>query len=92
MPRSKTTTPPRGYVWIDEAAERIGVGKTTLYKWKYRGVGPTPVPIARRLAYRIADLDAHLDALYSAAVAPLANEETRPPEPRIGRRPMSPAA
>jgi transposase-like protein len=70
-------------VWIEEAAARLGVGKTTLYKWRYQGHGPIGVPMPRRLAYRIADLDAHLDALYSAAVAPPENSETRPPEPRL---------
>jgi predicted DNA-binding transcriptional regulator AlpA len=85
VPRS-IPPPPRGYVWIDDAAQRLGVGKTTLYKWRYQGYGPVAVPMGRRLAYRIADIDDHLAALYTAATTAAPPDETRPPEPRPSRR------
>jgi transposase-like protein len=72
--------PPAGYVWIDEAARRIGVAKNTLYKWRQTNVGPRGVPFGRKIAYLITDLNAHIEATYKAATED--NPEMRPAEPR----------
>jgi predicted DNA-binding transcriptional regulator AlpA len=73
--------PPAGYVWIEEAANRLGQAKTTLYKWRQKDVGPTGVEFGRKLAYRIADIDAYLDERYAAATAPKPAEPE--PEPLV---------
>ncbi|MBA2951649.1 helix-turn-helix transcriptional regulator [Streptomyces himalayensis] len=85
MPNMKGGKPPApaGYLWIEDAAPYIGQARTTLYKWRQLDKGPRGVPIGRYLAYRIADLDAHLDGLYEAATRAEPSHESRPPEPRI---------
>lgn len=82
MPRAprKPVPPPPGYVWTPEAARRLGVTISTLYKWRQTGHGPQAVPHGRKLMYRIADIDHHLDRIYRAATAP--NPESRAPELR----------
>lgn len=87
MPRisRKAPPPPAGCLWIDEAADYIGVAKTTLYKWRQLGTGPKGFPVARRIAYRIEGLDAYLAKCENADSDPEPNPETRPPEPRCLR-------
>lgn len=82
MPRAprKPIPPPAGYVWLHEAAARLGLSESTLYKYRQSGKGPQGVPFGRKVAYRIADIDRHLDAAYASATA--ANPEARPAEPR----------
>lgn len=90
MPTQKRTKQkaPAGHLWIEDAAAYIGVAYHTLRKWRVRGKGPTGFPIGRYVAYRIADLDAYLEAQYRAATEPDPEREaeSRPPEPRLGRR------
>ncbi|WP_167450097.1 helix-turn-helix transcriptional regulator [Streptomyces hyaluromycini] len=75
-------------MWIDEAANRMGVRKATLYKWRQAGKGPTSFQVARRIVSRIADLDAYIECQYQAAIKPDPQHEydARPPEPRHPRR------
>lgn len=82
MPRiaKNPAPPPPGYVWAPEAARRLGITVSTLYKWRQLSNGPQAIPIGRKLAYRVADIDRHLDSLYRAATAP--NPESRAPELR----------
>ncbi|WP_430626877.1 helix-turn-helix transcriptional regulator [Streptomyces durmitorensis] len=84
-------------MWIDEAADRVGLTKTTLYKCRQTGKGTMSFTVGRRATYRVADLDAYIEALYQAARSPEPNPEMRPPEPRrpplprgSARRPPSP--
>lgn len=76
----KPTPPPAGYVWLAEAACRLGITKSTLYKHRQLGVGPQGVPFGRKIAYRIADIERHIEALYAEATTP--NPEGRPAESR----------
>jgi transposase-like protein len=85
MPRI-TQPPPEGCLWIAEAATYIGVARSTLYKWRYLGVGPAGFPVARKVAYEIKNLDAYLDACKSTKPEPRRENEMRPPEPSMPRR------
>ncbi|MFD4563734.1 helix-turn-helix domain-containing protein [Streptomyces sp. NPDC058467] len=89
MPRrpQRKPPPPRGCVWIEEAADRLGVTVATLRNWRCSEKGPVSFKVARRIVYRIADLDAYLEEAYQAAVNPPPIPEIRPPEPRLPRRP-----
>jgi transposase-like protein len=78
--------PPAGCLWIDDAADYIGVKKSTLYKWRQLGTGPKGFPVARRIAYRIEGLDAYLAECEGADSDPEPNPETRPPEIRTTRK------
>ncbi|QLL08847.1 helix-turn-helix transcriptional regulator [Mycobacterium vicinigordonae] len=45
------------------AGRRLGVNVDTLKRWRRLGIGPTYIRIAHnRVRYRVADLDAWLDA------------------------------
>ena len=43
-------------------AERVGVKKNTLEFWRTQGRGPKFVKVGRRVMYRVADVEAYLDA------------------------------
>ena len=86
------TPPPPGHVWIDEAARRMSVTVNTLYNYRQQGKGPVGIPSPRRLAYRIADIEAYLDERARQATAPARVHESRPPEPRASRRKPAPVA
>lgn len=86
-------SPPEGTKWIEDAATHLGLELTTLRKWrltgKDRGEGMYGFKVGRYVAYKIADLDAYLEAQYQAAVTPDPRRahDSRPPEPRISRKP-----
>ncbi|MBD9721897.1 helix-turn-helix domain-containing protein [Streptomyces caniscabiei] len=96
MPRpAKTPTPPPpppGHVWIDEAARRMSVTINTLYNYRQQGKGPVGIPSPRRLAYRVADIDAYLAERTQRAINPLRSSEARPAEVRTPRRQPARAA
>lgn len=81
---------PEGSLWIEEAAAYIGVTLSTLRKWRLLGKQPGPqgYPIGRFIAFRIADLDAYLEAQYRGAQTPDPGREreSRPAEPRLASR------
>jgi hypothetical protein len=87
-------SPPKGCLWIEDAAAHLGLELTTLRKWRLLGKGPVGFKVGRYVAYKIADLDAYLDGQYQAAVAPdpVRVHESRPPEPRMSRKPARAAA
>lgn len=59
---NKPKTPPKGWLWSDEAAGYIGVSVTTLYRWRRDGIGPKSVRHGRRAyRYKITDLTAWLN-------------------------------
>lgn len=66
VPR-KQIAPPPGSVWIEDAAEMLGVAKSTLYKWRLKKIGPQGYAVARRIAYEIKVIEAHLDDCRSVA-------------------------
>jgi excisionase family DNA binding protein len=47
---------------LDEAhlAQKLGVSRSTLQSWRYRGHGPRFIKIGRLIRYRAADVDAYL--------------------------------
>lgn len=51
MPAKTTGPAPAGFMWIEDVAEALRVKKCTLYKWRYRGIGPTAIRHAGRLMY-----------------------------------------
>jgi predicted DNA-binding transcriptional regulator AlpA len=67
MPRlAKIPTPaPPGFVWIQELSRMTGLSVKTLYNYRYLGKGPQPVPIGRKLAYRLAEAKAYAAELHS---------------------------
>jgi excisionase family DNA binding protein len=50
-------------VSVEEVARRLDVPKTTLYKWRYKGIGPRSHRVGRHLRYRWTDVLAWLDEL-----------------------------
>ena len=50
-------------VSIDEVARRLAVPKTTLYGWRYKGVGPRSHRVGKHLRYRWSDVLAWIDGL-----------------------------
>lgn len=50
-------------VSVEEVARRLDVPKTTLYKWRYKGIGPRGHRVGRHLRYRWTDVLAWLDEL-----------------------------
>ncbi len=48
---------------VDEVAQRLGVPKTTLYGWRYKGKGPRSHRVGRHLRYRWSDVLEWLDGL-----------------------------
>ena len=45
-----------------EVAERLGVQRETLTKWRYRGTGPRFCKVGRLAMYRWSDVEAWLEA------------------------------
>ena len=43
-----------------DLADELGVPLSTLYGWRYRGVGPASIRVGRLLRYRRSDVDAWL--------------------------------
>lgn len=86
--------PPKGCLWIEQAAEHIGASLYSLRKWRVNGYGPRGFKVGGYVAYKIADLDAYLDGQYQAAIAPDPETEydSRPPEARIAPRKPARAA
>jgi len=84
--------PPRGCLWIEDAAAHLGVELTTLRKWRLLGkdaaFGMYGFKVGRYVAYKIVDLDAYLDGQYHAATKadPDAVHGFRPPESRTPAR------
>jgi predicted DNA-binding transcriptional regulator AlpA len=49
---------------LDERALaiRLGVSRSTLQSWRYSGHGPRFIKLGRMVRYRVADVDAYLNA------------------------------
>lgn len=80
--------PPKGCLWIEQAATHLGLAPNTLRKWRLLGKdaerGMHSFKVGGYVAYKVADLDSYLDAQYQAAVTPDPErvQESRPAEPR----------
>ncbi|WP_328746376.1 helix-turn-helix domain-containing protein [Streptomyces sp. NBC_00285] len=83
-------SPPEGCLWIEGAAEYLGKAPSTLKKWRLLGkdkeAGMPSFMVGGFITYKIADLDAYLEAQYQAARNPALIPEMRPPESRLSRR------
>ncbi|MEU2316610.1 helix-turn-helix domain-containing protein [Streptomyces althioticus] len=64
-------SPPKGCLWIEDAAAYLGLELTTLRKWRVLGkdkdFGMPSFKVGRYVAYKTADLDAYLERQYQAA-------------------------
>ncbi|MFD7185547.1 hypothetical protein ACFV90_36995 [Streptomyces sp. NPDC059904] len=85
-PSKNEVPPPAGHVWIEEAAQRMSLTVQTLYNYRKQGKGPQGIPWPRRLAFNIAEIEAHLDERRQRAIRPTRLHESRPAEPRLARR------
>lgn len=69
-------SPPKGSLWIEDAAAHLGLELATLRKWRLLGkdtaLGMPGFKVGRYVAYKTADLDAYLDRQYQAARTPTA--------------------
>jgi hypothetical protein len=61
----------------------MSVTVNTLYNYRQQGKGPQGIPSPRRLAYRIADIEAYLDERTQQAINPVRARESRPQEARL---------
>ncbi|MCM8555678.1 helix-turn-helix domain-containing protein [Streptomyces sp. STCH 565 A] len=84
--------PPKGCLWIEDAAAHLGMEPNTLRKWRVLGKGPIGFKVGRFVTYKVTDLDDYLDSQYRAATQPDRVHDARPPEPRTRRRPARAAA
>jgi excisionase family DNA binding protein len=57
-PRSSEMT----LLTVKELATYLGVPRSTLYGWKYRGDGPPAIRVGRLLRYRSYEVERWLDA------------------------------
>jgi hypothetical protein len=93
--------PPPGMVFIEDYEEddgtvtpgiatRLGVTPSSYRKWRMAGKGPLTFFLGKRVAARVEAVDAWIAEQEQAALRP--NPETRPPEPRLDRHPVTAAA
>lgn len=59
-----TSSEPKNEVLLttEELASYLGVPRSTLYAWKYRGDGPPAIRVGRHLRYRSPEVERWLDA------------------------------
>ncbi|MCX4809082.1 hypothetical protein OG601_46890 [Streptomyces sp. NBC_01239] len=76
--------PPKGCLWIEQAAEHVGASIYSLRRWRLIEYGPVSFKVGGYVAYKVADLDAYLDGQYQAAITPDPEQEhnSRPAEAR----------
>lgn len=102
MPTQRTRQkPPPGWIFIEDyvapdgtvidgIATRLGIEPGTYRKWRMAGKGPAAIVHGRKVIARIEDVDAYLEEQLQASLAP--QQEARPPEPRLTRRPREKTA
>lgn len=89
MPADDTLPPPKGYLWLNQAAEQLGVKPSTLRKWRLQRKGPDSFKHAGKVIYREESIPAYLAECEAADSRsnPDLNPLLRKPEPRLsGRR------
>jgi predicted DNA-binding transcriptional regulator AlpA len=65
-----TNAPPTEILLTREAAAHLRAAESTLEKWRIRGDGPPFIRIGpRKIAYRLSDLDAWLEARRSRSTS-----------------------
>jgi hypothetical protein len=78
MPAKTGTPAPAGFMWIDEVATALSIQINTLYKWRYRGIGPAGVRHAGRLMYAESIVAEYLQGLATASQPGPAMRTARP--------------
>jgi predicted DNA-binding transcriptional regulator AlpA len=66
MPPRTNRPAPAGFMWIDDAAEALGVEKSTLYTWRHKRRGPASFKHAGRVMYRKTAIDDYLNGCEAA--------------------------
>lgn len=94
LPKEGPPPPPEGYVWSDEAARQLSLSRRTLWNYRQLGKGPKAKRYRGRLVYAIAEIQAHKKAELDALDADEEERahDSRPPEPRLSRKPARAAA
>jgi len=59
---TKSQSSDRLLLTAEELAAYLGVPRSTLYGWKYRGDGPPAIRVGRLLRYRSSEVERWLDA------------------------------
>lgn len=87
MPAATTLPPPPGYLWLEQAAERLGVQPSTLRKWRLRRTGPASFKHSGRVLYAETALTEYMTGCEAADSRsnPALNPLLRAPEPHISR-------
>lgn len=85
MPAATTLPAPKGLLWLEDAADRLGVKPSTLRKWRMKRTGPESFKFAGRVVYRETAIDAYIDGCEAADSCsnPDLNPVLRKPEPRL---------
>jgi predicted DNA-binding transcriptional regulator AlpA len=73
---------------MEDAAQKLGVKKSTLKKWRAMRKGPASFKLGAWVAYEVAAIDAYVAACKAADSRsnPALNPLTRVPQPRISHR------
>ncbi|MFD5564459.1 hypothetical protein [Kitasatospora griseola] len=69
---------PAGFMWIEGAADALGVKVCTLHKWRQRKAGPLAVRHAGRLMYAETDIAGYLQNLVDEAKSSAVVRNPRP--------------
>lgn len=87
MPAPTTLPPPPGLLWLDQAAELLGVKPDTLRTWRKQRRGPASFKYSGRVVYRETAIESYLAGCEAADSRsnPELNPLLRAPEPTIGR-------
>ncbi|MDH6141107.1 hypothetical protein P3T35_003120 [Kitasatospora sp. GP30] len=86
MPASTASSPPPpGCLWLEQAAERLGVKPTTLRKWRAKRKGPASFKYTGRVVYRESAITDYVDGCEAADSRsnPALNPLLRRPEPHV---------
>lgn len=59
-----------------------GLALGTLYKYRYKGIGPTSTTYRRKVVYKLADVEGWIAEQLAPVEDPERLRESRPPEPR----------
>lgn len=87
MPAATTLPAPKGLLWLEDAAERLGVQPSTLRKWRMKHTGPASFKHAGRVVYRETAIDDYLDGCEAAdSRSNPALIEVRKPRPHVPAR------
>lgn len=87
MPAATTLPAPAGLLWLEDAADRLGVKPSTLRKWRMLRIGPDSFKVAGRVVYRETKIAEYLEACEAADSRsnPELNPLLKKPQPHLSR-------